>query len=276
MTQAEAERSIIKKFRKEIWCNFVKSVKGYDLISEGDEIAVCISGGKDSFLLAKCMQEIHLHGKYRFGLKFIQMDPGYSEKNRILIEENARALGIGLHVFQSNIFEVVDSVECGSPCYLCARMRRGFLYEEAKKLGCNKIALGHHFDDMVETALLSMFYGAEVKTMLPKLRSTSHEGMELIRPLYSVRERDIKAWANYNELSFLNCACRFTERAAEKEDESKRREMKRLLAEMEKSNPEAANNLFRALHNVNLDGIVGFRKGAVKTDFIRNYQKEGK
>lgn len=276
MSKEEAERSIIKKFRKEIWCNFVKSVKSYELISEGDEIAVCVSGGKDSFLLAKCMQEIQRHGKYRFGMKFILMDPGYSEKNRLLIEKNAEELGIPLSVFKSNIFEVVDMVGGGSPCYLCARMRRGYLYEEAKRLSCNKIALGHHFDDMVETALLSMFYGAEVKTMLPKLRSTSHEGMELIRPLYSVREKFIKAWANFNGLTFLNCACRFTERAAEKEDESKRREMKRLVAEMEKTNPEAANNLFRAFHNVNLDGIVGFRAGDTRMDFCENYQKKGK
>lgn len=276
MSKEEAERSIIKKFRKEIWCNFVKSVKAYGLIEEGDEIAVCVSGGKDSFLLAKCMQEIQRHGKYRFGLRFVQMNPGYSEQNRLLVEQNAEKLGIPLHVFNSNIFEVVDTAGGGSPCYLCARMRRGFLYEEAKRLGCNKIALGHHFDDMVETALLSMFYGAEVKTMLPKLRSTSHEGMELIRPLYSVRERAIKAWADYNGLTFLNCACRFTERSAEKEDESKRREMKRLISEMEKTNPEAANNLFRAFHNVNLDGIVGFREGENRVDFCENYLKKGK
>ncbi|MDE6273620.1 MAG: tRNA 2-thiocytidine biosynthesis TtcA family protein, partial [Clostridiales bacterium] len=177
MSKEEAERSIIKKFRKEIWCNFIKSVKSYSLISEGDEIAVCVSGGKDSFLLAKCMQEVHAHGKYKFGLHFISMDPGYSEANRLLIGRNAEELGIPLHIFKSNIFEVVDSVNGGSPCYLCARMRRGYLYEEAKRLGCNKIALGHHFDDVVETAMLSMFYGAEAKTMLPKLRSTSHEGM---------------------------------------------------------------------------------------------------
>ncbi len=274
MTKEEAERSVIKKFRKEIWCRFVKSVKDYELIEEGDEIAVCVSGGKDSFLLAKCMQEINLHGKYRFGLRFLVMDPGYSPKNRALIEENARDLGVPLTIFGSNIFSVVDSVSEGSPCYLCARMRRGYLYEEAKKLGCNKIALGHHFDDMVETALLSMLYGAEIKTMLPKLRSTSHPGMQLIRPLYAVREKDIKAWASYNGLTFLNCACRFTERAAEKEDESKRREMKRLISELEKTNPEAANNIFRAFHNVNLESVAGIRKGKEHVSFSEIFSKE--
>ena len=276
MSKEEAERSVIKKFRKEIWCKFVKSVKEYELISEGDEIAVCVSGGKDSFLLAKCMQEIQLHGKYRFGLKFLVMDPGYSKKNRQLIEENAEKLGVPLHIFESNIFAVTDSVAGGSPCYLCARMRRGYLYEEAKKLGCNKIALGHHFDDMVETALLSMFYGAEIKTMLPKLRSTSHPGMQLIRPLYAVRERDIKAWTSYNGLTFLNCACRFTERAAQKEDESKRREMKKLVALLEETNPEAANNVFRAFHNVNTESVVGLRSGKGRLRFSQIFQKDEK
>ncbi len=267
----EVERSIIKKFRKEIWCPFVKSIKRYELISPNDNIAVCISGGKDSFLLAKCMQEIARHGQYAFGLKFIVMDPGYSPKNRELIEQNAQALQIPVEIFPSNIFEVVESVGGESACYLCARMRRGYLYEFAKKCGCNKIALGHHFDDVVETALLSMFYGAEVKTMLPKLRSTSHEGMELIRPLYAVAEEDVIAWANYNELNFLNCACRFTEKVASKEDESKRKEMKLLIKRLKESNPDADKNLFRAFHNVNLDGIIGWRKEKKQGTFLDGY-----
>ena len=243
MSFSEIERSIIKKYRKELWCPFIKSVKRYHLVSEGDKIAVCISGGKDSFLLAKCMQELQRHGEMKFDLEFIVMDPGYAPQNRVRIEENAARMEIPVRIFRSDIFAVVDSVNTGSPCYLCARMRRGYLYEFARQCGCNKIALGHHFDDVVGTTLLSMFYGAEIKTMMPKLRSTSHAGMELIRPLYAVRERDIVAWAAYNDLSFLNCACRFTERVANKEEESKRREMKELLAHMEESNPDAAPTL---------------------------------
>lgn len=272
MTTAEIERSIIKKMRKEIWCPFVKSVKQYDLIHEGDRIAVCISGGKDSFLLAKCMQELCRHGKYEFGLEFIVMDPGYTSENRRRIEENARLLGVPVRIFESDIFSVVDSVTEGSACYLCARMRRGYLYEYAKQCGCNKIALGHHFDDVVGTTLLSMLYGAEIKTMMPKLRSTGHPGMELIRPLYSVRERDIVRWAQENGLSFLNCACRFTERVEGKEEESKRREMKLLVAYMEQTNPEAANNIFRSMHNVASDCIVGWRKDGVHHSFLDDYE----
>ncbi len=275
MSVQDIERSLIKKFRKEIWCNFVKSVKKYGLIKEGDKIAVCISGGKDSFLLAKCMQELSRHGQFAFGLEFIVMDPGYTPENRSLIERNAEILDIPVRIFESDIFGVVDVQEGGSPCYLCARMRRGYLYEFAKKCGCNKIALGHHFDDAVETTLLSMLYGAEIKTMMPKLKSTSHPGMELIRPLYAVRERDIKAWASYNSLRFLNCACRFTERTEEKEEESKRREMKRLIADLEKTNPEAANNIFRSLNNVCLDCILGWRKDGKKGEFTDLYENSG-
>ena len=271
MSFSEIERSIIKKYRKELWCPFIKSVKRYELVREGDKIAVCISGGKDSFLLAKCMQELQRHGEVPFSLEFIVMDPGYAPQNRALIEENAARLGVPVRIFESDIFAVVDSVGTGSPCYLCARMRRGFLYEFAKKCGCNKIALGHHFDDVVGTTLLSMFYGAEIKTMMPKLRSTSHEGMELIRPLYAVRERDVVAWAEYNGLKFLNCACRFTERVADKEEESKRREMKQLVAQLEKTNPAAADNVFRSLHNVALDCIVGWRKGGKRGNFLDEY-----
>ena len=243
--QEIAERSLIKTYRKSLWNPFIAAVKRYELVKPGDRIAVCISGGKDSFLLAKCMQELCRHGQYAFGLEFLVMDPGYAPKNRARIEENAEKLQIPVHIFESDIFAAVDSVTHGSACYLCARMRRGYLYEFAKKLDCNKIALGHHFDDVVSTTMLNLFYGAEVKTMMPKLRSTSHPGMELIRPLYSVREKDIIAWANYNDLSFLGCACRFTERVADKEEESKRKEMKELLAYMEQTNPEAANNVFR-------------------------------
>ena len=273
MSAEEIERSIIKKYRKEIWCPFVKSVKQYALLSEGDKVAVCISGGKDSFLLAKCMQELRRHGQYEFGLEFIVMDPGYAPKNRKRIEENAALLGVPVHIFESDIFAVVDSVTQGSACYLCARMRRGYLYEFAKKLGCNKIALGHHFDDVVGTTLLSMFYGAEIKTMMPKLRSTGHPGMELIRPLYAVRERDIVAWANYNGLTFLNCACRFTERVAGKEEESKRVEMKELLSRLEVVNPAAADNVFRSMHNVALDCILGWRKGGKRGNFLDEYDQ---
>ncbi len=274
MSVMEAERSIIKKYRKEIWRPFIKAIKRYALVSEGDKIAVCISGGKDSFLLAKCMQELERHGEFHFGLEFIVMDPGYAPKNRALIEENSQALQIPVRIFPSNIFEVVTEVNSGSPCYLCARMRRGYLYEFAKSLGCNKIALGHHFNDVVETTLLSMFYGAEVKTMLPKLRSTSHEGMELIRPLYGVEEEAIKAWARYNGLTFLNCACRFTERVESKEEESKRREIKQMIAEWKKINPEIDKNVFRSMHNVNLDGIVGWREDGEWRDFLSDYEKK--
>ncbi len=274
MSTAEIERSIIKKFRKQIWCPFVKAVKQYGLISPEDKIAVCISGGKDSFLLAKCMQELEKHGEFRFGLEFIVMDPGYAPVNRALIEENAALLGVPVRVFRSNIFEVVTSVTEGSPCYLCARMRRGHLYEYAASLGCNKIALGHHFDDVIETTLLSMLYGAEIKTMMPKLRSTSHPGMQLIRPMYAVKEADIRSWAAYNGLRFLNCACRFTERVASKEEESKRREMKALIASLERVNPDAGKNIFRSMHNVNLDSVPGWRKGGVLTPFTAVYGED--
>lgn len=271
MNVSEIERSIIKKFRKQIWCPFIKAVREYELLAEGDRVAVCISGGKDSFLLAKCMQELCRHGKYAFGLEFIVMDPGYTPENRRKIEENAAALGIPVRIFKSDIFAVVDAAGGGSACYLCARMRRGYLYEFAGQCGCNKIALGHHFDDVVGTTLLSMFYGAEYRTMMPKLRSTGHAGMELIRPLYAVRERDIVAWARGCGLAFLNCACRFTERVAGKEEESKRNEMKQLLAQLERTNPAAAENVFRSAHNVALDCIVGWRKGGVRGNFLDTY-----
>jgi tRNA(Ile)-lysidine synthase TilS/MesJ len=207
----EIERSIIKKYRKEIWSRFVKAVQEYELIKENDNIMVCISGGKDSFLLAKCIQELNRHGKVHFNAHYVVMDPGYNEYNRNFILDNAKILNIPIEMFQSDIFDVVSTVESKSPCYLCARMRRGFLYNKAKELGCNKIALGHHFDDVIETTLLSMLYASEIKTMMPKLHSDNYEGLELIRPLYLVKEADIISWRNSNELTFINCACRFTE-----------------------------------------------------------------
>lgn len=266
----EIERSIIKRYRKQIWSRFVQAVKEYSLIREGDCIAVCISGGKDSFLMAKLFQEIQRHGQMHFSLRFIVMDPGYRPENRALILANAEQLDIPVEIFESNIFEVVDSVG-GSPCYLCARMRRGCLYEKAQSLGCNKIALGHHFDDVIETTLLSMFYGAEFKTMLPKLKSTNHPGMELIRPMYKIREEDVVRWANGNGLRFLNCACRFTEKVASKEEDSKRREMKRLVKELKTKYDRIDENIFHAAHNVNMDCIVGYKKDGVSYSYLDEY-----
>lgn len=254
----EIERSIIKKYRKSIWNNFIGAVKEYELINENDKIAVCISGGKDSVLLAKCMQELMRHSEVPFSLEFIVMDPGYKKENRELIESNARLLNIPIHIFESDIFQIVTEVE-NSPCYLCARMRRGFLYNEAKSLGCNKIALGHHFDDAIETLLMSMMYSSEIKTMLPKLHSTNFEGMELIRPLYKVKERDIISWANYNGLEFLQCACKFTEAGMHNEELSKRKETKKIIKDLRKINPNVDDNVFRSMHNVNLAQIVGYR-----------------
>lgn len=254
----EIERSIIKKYRKTIWSNFVAAVKDYELISEGDKIAVCISGGKDSMLMAKCLQQLCAHSEVPFELKYIVMDPGYNKENRELIEQNAKLMNIDVTFFDSNIFDVVTDAG-GSPCYLCARMRRGCLYGKAKEMGCNKIALGHHFDDVIETVLMSMMYSSEIKTMLPKLHSTNFEGMELIRPLYKVKERDIISWANYNELKFLRCACRFTAESEHNEDLSKRKEMKELIKYLREKNPEADNNIFRSLHNVNLATLPAWR-----------------
>ena len=271
MSVAEIERSIIKKFRKEIWCPFVKSVKQYELLQEGDRVAVCISGGKDSFLLAKCMQELCRHGKYQFWLEFIVMDPGYAPQNKQRIEENAQKLGVPVRIFASDIFAVVDSVQTGSACYLCARMRRGYLYEFAKKCGCNKIALGHHFDDVVGTTLLSMLYGAEIKTMMPKLRSTGHPGMELIRPLYCIKEDDIIAWARYNGLQFIRCACRVTARTEAEEGCSKRQEIKELVNALKREDAQIEDNLFTALHAVCLDTFPGLKTGGKKYSFDELY-----
>ena len=255
----EIERSIIKKFRKPIWNNFIGAVKGYQLISPGDKIAVCISGGKDSMLLAKCMQQLEKHSEVPFEAVYLVMDPGYNKKNRELIEYNARLMNIDIKIFESDIFDVTLRAG-GSPCYLCARMRRGCLYSKAKSLGCNKIALGHHFNDVIETVLMSMMYSSEIKTMLPKLRSTNFEGMELIRPLYKVKEKDIIAFAKYNGLEFLQCACKFTEESTQKEDLSKRKEIKSLIEYIKTQNPEADDNIFRSLHNVNLAALPGWRE----------------
>lgn len=268
----EIERSIIKKYRKSIWNGFVGAVQEYELIKPNDKIAVCISGGKDSMILAKCMELLQRHSEVPFELKYIVMDPGYTKPNRELIEKNLKSLGIDAEIFESDIFDVAYSVG-GSPCYLCARMRRGALYFKAKSLGCNKIALGHHFDDVIETLLMSMLYSSEIKTMLPKLHSTNFEGMELIRPLYKVKERDIISWANYNDLHFLRCACKFTSDSAEDEMLSKRQEMKNLVKELRKNNPDADDNIFRSLHNVNLATIPGWRDSdsGEKHSFIEKY-----
>ena len=268
----EIERSIIKKFRKPIWNNFIGAVKEYKLISPGDKIAVCISGGKDSMLLAKCIQQLEKHSEVPFEAVYLVMDPGYNKKNRELIEYNARLMNIDIEIFESDIFDVTLRAG-GSPCYLCARMRRGCLYSKAKSLGCNKIALGHHFNDVIETVLMSMMYSSEIKTMLPKLHSTNFEGMELIRPLYKVKEKDIIAFAKYNGLEFLQCACKFTEESTQKEDLSKRKEIKSLIEYIKTQNPEADDNIFRSLHNVNLAALPGWRErdsGEVHS-FIEDY-----
>lgn len=268
----QIERSIIKKYRKTIWNNFIGAVKEYELIKENDSIAVCISGGKDSVIMALCLKMLQRHSEVPFSLKFIVMDPGYAEPNRKLLEENARILDIDIEVFENDIFDIVHDAG-GSPCYLCARMRRGALYAKAQSLGCNKIALGHHFDDVIETALMSMMYASEIKTMLPKLHSTNFEGMELIRPLYKVKERDIISWSKYNDLKFLQCACKFTEESEHHESLSKRKETKQLIADIRKFNPEADDNIFRSLHNVNMATIPGWRdsdSGDVHT-FLEKY-----
>lgn len=270
----EIERSIIKKYRKEIWAKFVKAVKDYKLINENDKVMVCISGGKDSFLLAKCVQELQKHGGIVFEACYVCMNPGYNEANKIKIFENAKILNINLEMFDSDIFEVANSLNEKSPCYMCARMRRGHLYNKAKELGCNKIALGHHFDDVIETTLLSMFYGSEVKTMLPKLHSENFENIELIRPLYLVKENSILAWAKYNNLEFINCACKFAERVSlSDEPVSKRKEMKELIKYLRELNPDIDYNVFKSLDNINLNCVLGTKKNGVYKSFMDEYDK---
>ncbi len=267
----EIERSIIKKYRKEIWCKFVKAVNDYELIQENDKIMVCISGGKDSFLLAKCIEEIKRHGKIHFEAYYVVMDPGYKKENKEAILANAQLLNIPIKIFESDIFSVVDKIATKSPCYLCARMRRGHLYNEAQNLGCNKIALGHHFDDVIETTLLSMFYGAEVKTMLPKLHSDNFAGLELIRPLYLVKEQAIKAWAKGNGLTFLNCACKVT--AKENfEQGSKRLEIKNLINKLRDVYEDIDYNIFKALDNINLNCVLGTKKDGEYHSFLEDYK----
>ena len=271
----EIERRIITTYRKEIWSKFVKAVSDYKLIEENDNVMVCISGGKDSFLLAKCIQELQRHGNVKFNAHYVVMDPGYNEYNRNFILDNAKILNIPLEMFESDIFDVVANVDSKSPCYLCARMRRGYLYNHAKELGCNKIALGHHFDDVIETTLLSMFYGAEIKTMMPKLHSDNYEGIDLIRPLYLVKEASIIAWKNYNELTFINCACRFTEGCSLINDgTSKRKEMKELIKNLRKINPSVDANIFKAMDNVNMNCILSWHKDGVNHSFLDDYDKK--
>jgi len=262
----EIERSIIKKYRKDIWSNFVKAVQEYELIKENDKIMVCISGGKDSFLLAKCIQEIKRHGKFNFEAYFVVMNPGYSEYNKNLIIENAKTLNIPIEIFESDIFNIVTTVD-KSPCYLCARMRRGFLYSKAKELGCNKIALGHHFDDVVETILLNLIYNGSYSSMMPKLKSDNFENIELIRPLYLVREADIINFKNYNNLEFIDCACSVT-----KKQSGKRSEMKKLIKELEKYNKDAAKAIFTSTSNVNLNTIISYQKDRENHSFLDEYK----
>lgn len=272
--RTEIEKSIRKKFHKTLFSPFAKACKEYELIKEGDHIAVCISGGKDSMLMAKLFQEIQHHKKVNFELTFLVMDPGYNETNRKLIESNAQVLGIPITIFESDIFNTVDRVE-KSPCYLCARMRRGHLYSKAKELGCNKIALGHHYDDVIETILMGMLYGAQVQTMMPKLHSTNFEGMELIRPLYLCRESDICAWRDYNKLHFLQCACHFTETCStchvDGTTSSKRLETKKLIASLKETNPYIESNIFRSVENVNLATIIAYKKDGVTHHFLEGY-----
>lgn len=270
----DIERSIIKKFRKDIWAKFISAVQEYKLIEENDKIMVCISGGKDSFLLAKCIQELQRHGKFPFEAHYVCMDPGYNEMNRKYIEDNAKILNIPLEIFETDIFDVVEKID-KSPCYLCARMRRGSLYNHAKEIGCNKIALGHHMDDVIETTLLSMFYGSEIKTMMPKLHSDNFEGLELIRPLYKIREEDIISWRKYNELTFINCACRFTEGCSLIDDgTSKRKEVKELIKRMRKVNDRVDYNIFKAMDNINLDCCLGTKKHGEYKSFLDEYERK--
>lgn len=270
----EIEKSVIKKFRKPIWNKFIMGVREYEMISHGDKIAVCISGGKDSMLLAVLMKHLQKYSEIPFEVEFIVMNPGYSPENLQKIKDNAVALNIDIKIFESDIFASVENIE-KSPCYLCARMRRGYLYSFARQLGCNKIALGHHNDDVVETVLMGMLYGGQYQTMMPKLHSTNFEGMELIRPMYCVREKDIIAWAKYNGLEFLRCACRFTEKTQgeDKSETSKRLEVKQLLADIEKEYPQVKDNIFSSTHHVNLETVIGYKKDGKTVSFLDCYNK---
>ena len=271
------EQSLRKTYKKRIWSRFCRAINTYELVKPGDKIAVCISGGKDSMLMAKLFQELKRHNKFEFEVKYLVMDPGYNEANRHIIEENARRLNIPVTFFESNIFDAVYEIE-NSPCYLCARMRRGHLYAYAKELGCNKIALGHHYDDVIETILMGMLYGGQVQTMMPKLHSTNFEGMELIRPLYLIREDDIKSWRDYNDLHFIQCACKFTDTCAtcnNEENRSKRVEIKELIRTLKQKNPFVEGNIFKSVENVNLDTVVEYKAGGVRHNFLERYDQMG-
>ena len=271
-----AEKSLIKKYRKEIWSQFTKAVRDYQLIQEGDRVACCISGGKDSFLLAKLLQELQKHGPVSFDLIFLTMNPGYNEENWRMIRHNAELLGIPLTVFETQVFDAVAVIE-KNPCYLCARMRRGYLYNNARLLGCNKIALGHHYDDVIETILMGMLYAGKIETMLPKLHSQHFEGMELIRPLYLVRESAVRAWRDYNGLHFIQCACRFTENTASygAQKESKRAEIKKLIARLAEKEPVIEANIFRSVENINLRTVMAWRKDGKSYSFLDDYDLQG-
>ncbi len=276
-TKAErVEESIRKKFHKQLFTKFCQAINEYELLVPKDRVAVCISGGKDSMLMAKLFQELKRHNKFDFELVFLVMDPGYNEKNRKQIENNAKLLNVPIRIFESNIFENVVNIE-KSPCYICARMRRGYLYSAAKELNCNKIALGHHFDDVIETILMGMLYGAQIQTMMPKLHSTNFKGMELIRPMYFIREYDIEAWRDYNELKFLQCACKFTEKDEinQNEELSKRKKIKKLILSLKKENPQVEANIFKSVQNVNLATIIEYKdKKNIRHNFLDNYKKE--
>lgn len=273
----EIEKSLRKKFKKSVFTPFAKAINDFALIQEGDNICVCISGGKDSMIMAKLFQELKRHNKFPFSVQFLCMDPGYNEYNRKIIEENAKLLGIPLQFFESDIFESVFEIE-SSPCYVCARMRRGHLYSKAKELGCNKIALGHHFDDVIETVLMGMLYSGQFQAMMPKLHSTNFPGMELIRPLYYVREDDIKHWRDYNKLNFIQCACKFTETCStchtDGTTSSKRLETKKLIAELKKTNPFIEKNIFRSTENVSKQTILGLKDKGIKHSFLEWYDEE--
>ncbi len=267
------EQSLLKKYRKTIWNQFTYAIKHYELIQPGDKIAICISGGKDSMLMAKLMQMLQRHSAYPFELVFLVMDPGYNEINRHKIEANAHLLEIPITVFETNIFEIANASD-KSPCYLCARMRRGHLYSKAKELGCNKIALGHHFSDVIETTVMGMFYGSQIQAMMPKLHSTNFEGMELIRPLYCVHEDDILAWKRYNELEFIQCACRFTENCTMCDNGgggSKRQEIKLLIRRLKRDNPNIEKSIFNSIHSVCLDTMPGYKTHGIEHNFLENY-----
>lgn len=268
----EIEKNLIKKYRKTIWTKFVKAINDYQMIQENDKIAVCISGGKDSMILAKCMQELQRHGKMKFELEFITMDPGYHPDNRKQIEENAKLLNIPLHIFETDVFEVISKYGKEEPCYLCARMRRGYLYNKAKELGCNKIALAHHMDDAIETILMNILYNGRFGTMMPKLKSTNHKGMELIRPLYYVKEDDVKDFAKANNLHFIDCGCMITVCSTA----TKRYEMKRLIKELKKVNPNADKNIFTSSENVVLDTVIGYHENKKFHSFLDDYEEEPK